>query len=57
MTDAIQQLWHSPLLVQAREIWLSGGWAMIALAVNAFIIFAIGINVWLRLKGTRFRSV
>jgi biopolymer transport protein ExbB len=57
MTDAIQQLWQAPLLVQAREIWLSGGWAMIALAVNALIIFAVGVNVWLRLKGTRYRSV
>jgi biopolymer transport protein ExbB len=45
------------LFEQARSIWVAGGWAMIALAVNAFILFVIGVNLWLNLKTTGFRSV
>jgi biopolymer transport protein ExbB len=40
-----QQTWN-----QAVEIWLSGGWAMIALAVNALLLFGIGIHTWFLLK-------
>lgn len=46
-----------PLFVQARAIWLDGGWAMIALAINAFVLFAIGFNMWIDLRGRRFRRV
>ncbi|MEQ8763033.1 MAG: MotA/TolQ/ExbB proton channel family protein [Planctomycetota bacterium] len=35
---------------EATSIWLSGGWAMIALAVIATLMFGIGLNVLLRLK-------
>lgn len=35
------------LIDQAMTIWWSGGWAMIALAGNALILFAIGFHVWL----------
>jgi biopolymer transport protein ExbB len=45
-----QQLWE-----RAVEIWLSGGWAMIALAVNALLLFAIGANVWVSLKARAAR--
>jgi biopolymer transport protein ExbB len=45
-----QQLWD-----QAVEIWLSGGWAMIALAVNALLLFAIGANLWINLKARAAR--
>ena len=44
-------------LAQAAAIWVSGGWAMIALAVNALLLFAIGLNVWLNLKSRGARSV
>lgn len=42
---------------QALAIWLSGGWAMIAIAAAAFVMFAIGINMSLRLSGKGFTSV
>lgn len=45
------------LFQQAREIWLAGGWAMIALALNAFVLFALGANLWISLKARRFRKV
>ncbi len=43
------------VFVEALSIWRSGGWAMIALAVNALILFAIGANLWLdlRIRGMR----
>jgi biopolymer transport protein ExbB len=40
-----EQLW-----AEAVQIWLSGGWAMIALAINALLLFGIGANLWVRLK-------
>jgi biopolymer transport protein ExbB len=45
------------LLQEAFGIWRSGGWAMIALAVNAMILFAIGVNLWLNLKTHATRRV
>ena len=42
---------------QASGIWLSGGWAMIAIAANALVIFALGMNVFLKLRGKGFLSV
>lgn len=45
------------LLDDAVAIWLSGGWAMIALAVNAFILFAIGTNLWIHFRGRGFHTV
>jgi biopolymer transport protein ExbB len=45
------------LLQEAFGIWKSGGWAMIALAVNALILFAIGFNLWLNLKTHATRRV
>lgn len=45
------------LAQQALSIWLAGGWAMIALAVNAFVLFAVGVNLWLTIRSTGFRSV
>jgi biopolymer transport protein ExbB len=46
-----------PLVVQALEIWVDGGWGMIALAVNAYVLFAVGASLWLRVRGKRFRRV
>ena len=38
---------------QALGIWDKGGWAMYALAVVAFVLFSIGMRVWVRLAETR----
>ncbi|MFP4579331.1 MAG: MotA/TolQ/ExbB proton channel family protein [Candidatus Sumerlaeia bacterium] len=42
---------------QAFEIWLSGGWAMIAIAITAFVMFSLGVRVHLRLSGKGFTRV
>jgi len=47
----------SDLWKGALEIWISGGWAMIAIAVIAPVLFGLGTRVWLRLRRTGFRSV
>jgi len=39
---------------QALKIWLSGGWAMIAIAGVALVMFGLGLNVFLRLSGKGF---
>lgn len=46
-----------PFFDQAIGIWLSGGWAMIPIAAVAMIIFAVGTNVYLTLRGKGYRSV
>jgi biopolymer transport protein ExbB len=33
------------------SIWQSGGWAMIAIAVTAVVMFAVGLSVFVRLMG------
>jgi len=55
MTAVIEQLIR--LWEQAFGIWLSGGWAMIAIAATAMVMFSLGINVWLRLTEKGFTSV
>lgn len=45
-------LWH-----QAWDVWVAGGWAMIAIAINALLMFGLGVDMWLRLRGKGFRSV
>jgi biopolymer transport protein ExbB len=45
------------LFEEARGIWISGGWAMIALAVNAILVFTIGFNLWFKIKQKRGRRV
>jgi biopolymer transport protein ExbB len=42
---------------EAFGIWKAGGWAMIALAINALILFAIGANLWFNLKTRATRKV
>lgn len=42
---------------EARSIWLAGGWAMIAIAVIAVAMFAMGLHIYLQLRATGFRSV
>lgn len=41
-----QELWN-----QALAIWISGGWAMIAIAIIAMIMFGLGMRIWLKLSG------
>lgn len=48
----LTELWD-----HALEIWLSGGWAMIAIAVVALVMFTIGMNVHLRLLGRGYTRV
>ena len=45
------------LLRQAYSIWLAGGWAMAAIAFVALVMFGVGVNMQLRLRGKRFLSV
>jgi biopolymer transport protein ExbB len=45
------------LVQESIAIWLSGGWAMIALAADAVLMFAIGINLWIKYKTSGVRSV
>ncbi len=47
----------SGLFAQATEIWRSGGWAMVPLALNALILFAIGTQLLLALGLRRLRTV
>jgi biopolymer transport protein ExbB len=42
---------------QALAIWLSGGWGMLALAVNALFMFALGMHVLLKLRAKGYQSV
>jgi biopolymer transport protein ExbB len=53
----LERLQESPLLAQASEIWISGGWAMVALALNCLILFGVGTSVWLRLSSRGYRSI
>lgn len=39
---------------QAVVIWLSGGWAMVAIAAVALLMFALGVHVYLILCGKAF---
>jgi biopolymer transport protein ExbB len=45
------------LAQESIAIWLSGGWAMIALAADAVLMFAIGINLWIKYKTSGVRGV
>jgi biopolymer transport protein ExbB len=56
MNQILDSVTQHRILSEAIQIWISGGWAMIALAANALILFAIGFHLWLRLR-SRARSV
>lgn len=45
------------LCEQAYSIWLSGGWGMLALGINALVLFGLGMNVYLKLNEKGFRLV
>lgn len=42
---------------QAFSIWLSGGWGMVALAVNAVVMVALGMHVLFKLREKKYQSV
>tara|TARA_R110002111_G_scaffold74990_5_gene119116 strand:+ start:1237 stop:1896 length:660 start_codon:yes stop_codon:yes gene_type:complete len=50
--NQFEQLWAS-----AWEIWCNGGWAMVAIAINAMIMFGFGMHILIRILGKRYRSV
>ncbi len=52
MIEHLKTLWE-----QAYAIWLSGGSCMPAIAVNALVMFALGIHVHLKLRKKGFQSV
>jgi len=47
-----RNLWND-----AVEIWLSGGWAMIAIACVSLVMFALGSHIFLRLQSKGFQSI
>jgi len=49
--------WLRKQWTDAVEIWLAGGWAMIAIAVTALVMFGVGMSVWLRLLAKGFQRV
>jgi biopolymer transport protein ExbB len=57
MNDLLTRILENDLVGHALDIWLAGGWAMIALAINALILFGVGMNVWMRLRARGYRSV
>ena len=42
---------------EAYAIFLDGGWAMIAIAVTALVMFALGMHVNLKLRSKGFQSI
>lgn len=50
--DPLISLWQ-----QALAIWISGGWAMIAIAAIAMVLFALGMHLSLRLSAKGFTRV
>lgn len=52
ITGQVVALWN-----QAVTIWLSGGWGMIALALNAFVMLALGMHVLFKLREKGYQSV
>jgi len=57
MEQYVESLTQSQLFYEASEIWWAGGWAMIALAVNCFILFALGINLWFKFRAKDYRRL
>jgi biopolymer transport protein ExbB len=43
------ELTPAPFLDQALTIWRSGGWGMVALAVNGLVMFGLGMNMMIKL--------
>ena len=58
MGDLFSQILASfgELWSQAVDIWLDGGWAMIAIAVIAFVMFSVGFTAYMKLRRKGFMS-
>jgi biopolymer transport protein ExbB len=54
--ETFAQQWQL-LWANAWDIWSKGGWAMGAIAINAFIMFGFGTHILIRILGKRYRSV
>ena len=52
VTEKLNLLWQ-----QSLEIWLSGGWAMIAIAVMALLMFSLGMHVYVKLFAKGFTTI
>jgi len=52
MSEQIIAFWN-----QAASIWVSGGWGMIALAVNALVMVTLGMHVLFRLRQRTYQTV
>lgn len=48
--------WCADVWAQAWTIWVAGGWAMIPIAVDAAVMFGVGVSVWMRLWSKGYRS-
>jgi biopolymer transport protein ExbB len=51
-TAAFLGLWD-----EAVQIWSDGGWAMIAIAIIALVMFSVGFNVYFKLRAKGFQSI
>ena len=51
----IEQL--NALWKHADSIWRGGGWAMVAIAAIALMMFTMGLHVYFKLRGKGFQSV
>jgi biopolymer transport protein ExbB len=45
------------LFQQAIKIWIAGGWGMVAIAVDAIVMCAMGLHIYFRLAGKKFLRV
>lgn len=59
MSDALNSLVDrsQDLVGSAVSIWLSGGWAMIAIAFIGVVMFSVGFNVYISLQAKRADAV
>lgn len=59
MVDRFNWLVERALVLwgEALGIWSAGGWAMLAIAAIALVLFGMGVHIWLRLRETRFEAV
>lgn len=51
-TGLLANIWS-----QAVEVWIAGGWSMIAIALDAVVMFGIGMHVLLALLAKNFRRI
>ncbi|MEW6744602.1 MAG: MotA/TolQ/ExbB proton channel family protein [Planctomycetota bacterium] len=56
MVQAVIEQLHA-LWVQAERIWVAGGWCMVPIAITALMMFALGLQLHLKLRQTGFLAV